>query len=76
MHAGTPTAVSAHVFLCVALACVMSARAFTDALRPPSAAMPLARALVTAPGTSAHVWRVFLPQQTAFALAARVPRTS
>jgi|MDTA01.2.fsa_nt_gb hypothetical protein len=99
MHAGTPTAVSAHVFLCVALACVMSARAFTDALRPPSAprrvnarargiaalgvlitftttylelrANDTARALVTAPGTSAHVWRVFVPQQTAFALAAR-----
>ena len=99
MHAGTPTAVSAHVFLCVALACVMSARAFADALRPPSAptrvnarargiaalgvlitftttylelrANDAARALVTAPGTSAHVWRVFVPQQTAFALAAR-----
>jgi len=99
MHAGTPTAVSAHVFLCVALACVMSMRAFAAAARAPDAtprvnarargfaalgvlitftttyltlrADDAARALVTAPGTSAHVWRVFVPQQTAFALAAR-----
>ena len=32
MHAGTPSAEGAHALLCVALACVMSARTFRDAL--------------------------------------------
>ena len=31
MHAGTPSAEGAHALLCVALACVMSARTFRDA---------------------------------------------
>ena len=50
MHAGTPSAEGAHALLCVALACVMSARTLRDALagdaRETTRAAREARALV------------------------------